>query len=119
MDLFHPSWGIFLVEESREEAINFEELRGEQEIAEYFDLVNSPPQSTSTINEDAHKQSSTTIQSTLDPMESLVLNNTIKESSQVFHWNPELHKLLDTAHTTLSLAKMGAYLSASEKFNVS
>ena len=38
---------FFLEPERREEAVHFEELRRAQEMVEYFDLVNSPPETTS------------------------------------------------------------------------
>ena len=38
---------FFLETETRKKLIHFEELREAQEVAEYYDLVNSPPESTS------------------------------------------------------------------------
>ena len=69
--------------ERTEEAIYLEELRGTQETAEFYDLVNSPNFSKpKTINENVQGSSTTSIHSTLNPIKSLTLYGSIGESSQ-------------------------------------
>ena len=61
----------------------FEELRGNQELADFFDLVNSPPSNAVEIDGEPIQGSATkTILSTLDPIKSLTLNVLVRESSK-------------------------------------
>ena len=61
----------FLETERKEEAIFFEDFHGTQDIADFYDLVKSPPSKTPTKDSEFKKGSATkTIQSTLDPIKS-------------------------------------------------
>ena len=66
----------FLESERSQEAAYFEELCGTKEIADFYDMVNSPS------NEGMQSPSTTMIYSTLNPTKSLTLNFSIGESSQ-------------------------------------
>ena len=60
--------------ERKDEAIFFEELCGTQEIAEFYDPVNSPPsKTTATVCEVILGSATKTIQSPLNPIQSLTL----------------------------------------------
>ena len=62
----------------------FEELRGNQEIMDYYDLVNSPEQPTSkTCGDIAHTSATKTIHSALNPVKSLMLYVSVGEISQI------------------------------------
>ena len=66
---------FYLDVERKKEAVLFEELRGNQEITDFYDLVNSPKQFSSNIcGKSTHTSATKTIQSTLNPVKPLILN---------------------------------------------
>ena len=66
---------IYLDSEREKEAVLFEEMSGNHEIQEFYDLVNSPENPVSEKwNEKAQSSATKTIYSTLNPVKSLTLN---------------------------------------------